>query len=227
MKNPVTYMFQDNDFLAKGGLLFSLTAVSIILQLAGKSLGVLAVILNIIIGLIVYGYFYSVINSVIENDGEDDIVLPKFDFAGDFFKGLKASAATFVVSFIIGLISAFTLYIPMIIFLFLLPAIMWIFAEQNTFGSFFAWGRAFEIIKENFIKYIGYIIGICVYFVIIGIIFFIFIALFNSQLAGLKTGNIDGLTLTALTIFCSMIAVHSTYFMGYMIGDLYKSDSCD
>lgn len=175
-----SYMFKDEDWRGKAGILFVMylvvsvfvcTFISSLVLVSGNlkdpsiaqtnnALNMMMPICDILIFFIV-GYLARCTHNVIKNDGSFAITLPKWGdgFLNNFIIGGKQTGAYLAVLCLI-LPSVLILGIPFLIFWFLSLALYRLFCEDFKFDSYFAWKQAFELVRNNLKLYIGVILTV-------------------------------------------------------------------
>lgn len=226
MANALNYMFQDKSFYVKASIIFIITAISFVLGIMQNTIGIiLSSIIGGILGMVILGYFYSCVHAVKNSDF--DISLPNVDPFSALFTGFKATVGIFILSLAFGILSVFLFYIPIIILLFIYPAIVNVFASDYNLSSFFAFNKAFAVIKSDFGKYFVTLFQLVVFFTISGLImFFIFGILGIAKGVG-ALNNIPTQSAIILSLVFASIYTYSIYVVAYLIGDIYKLDQYD
>lgn len=226
MANALNYMFQDKSFYVKASVIFVITTVTVLLGPMQNTVGViLSSIISIVLGMIILGYFYSCVRAVKESDYE--ISLPKIDPINAIVIGFKATIGVAVLSLVFGIVSVVLFYIPIILLLFIFPAIANVYASDYKISSFFAFSKAFSVIKNDFGKYFSALLQLVVFFTLAGVIMFFVLGMLGISAVAGKLNNIVPTSAVILSLIFSAVYTYSIFAVAYMIGDIYKLDQYD
>lgn len=225
MINAFIYMFKDKTFGIKLFTVFILVTVSLIVGAIETEANMyISGIIAAIAGFLVLGHFAECIHAVKKSD---DIVELPFIKPKTFVIGLKASIGAMLLNIFAGAISVFTLYIPALIVAICYPGLLSIFSDEYKMSSYFAFNKAFLIIKDDFGKYFLTLLVIIFYTTLITTAMF-----FILNTIGIKAGDLiaNGQmthNMFAVTVFVALFYTYNLYVFAYLIGDLYKLDKYD
>jgi hypothetical protein len=174
-KRSFSYMFSAKNWQKEAGILF---AILFIINIFTSTL-ILDIVVNFkdlkhsllttqnfavnlltpvmtILWFFISGYLARCTYAIIKNADGTLENLPKWseDFFGNFILGAKKYGASMAV-FTLLLPTVVLLGIPFLIFLLIGFALDRIFCEEFHFNSYIKWGRAFNLIKNNFGLYWG------------------------------------------------------------------------
>lgn len=179
ISNAFTYMFKDTEWKYKLIVLTLLSVPSVYNSYLKdikhvKEPQILLLLLVIITSILISGYMSKCIQNIIYSNAEAPS-LPAWedDFWGYLIIGLKKILAGILI--LIALIPGTLLIIPLLIFIFLSIALERIFCEKFDITAYYAWKKAFNLIKLNPGKYIQIIlmyIPLIIALAIIALIFF-------------------------------------------------------
>lgn len=163
ISNAFTYMFKDAQWKYKL-LVLTLLSVPSVYQSYLKDIKhvkepqLILLLLVIITSILMSGYISKCIQNIIYSNAENAPMLPAWedDFGGYFIIGLKKILAGILI--LIALIPGTLLIIPLLVFIFLTIALERIFCERFDITSYYAWKKAFNLIKLNPTKYIQIIL---------------------------------------------------------------------
>lgn len=220
------YMFKDKDWYKKAGILAVLyfivyvivcSAISILpplLQHAKEAnlntqMIRLSMPIATLITFFIIGYLTKCTHNVINNNGQEDILLPnwKDDFLNYFILGAKRIGGRMGVCVLL-LPTILLLGVPFLIFWLLSIPLGRIFCTEFKFDSYFKWNKAYELIKNN----VGLYICILLIMLIINLFsILLFVALFYFKV----TSGLNAIILTITTTYLSLVFA---YLIG-IVGD--------
>lgn len=183
---------------------------------------ILFFVLNCITLSIVYGYFIKFIFTIIQNT---DNTLPKIKIIDDFKTGFKYFLSIAILLLIAFCFKASLLIINkdfyksieptfvitfLVLFFLFLPACTWIFATKRYLLSYISFGKAFLLIKKNFISYIKTLILFMFLFGIVTLIRHIIVIIDNkidsNFIALLIVPTLDAI-ITSIEVFIGSIFI--------------------
>lgn len=154
ISNAFTYMFKDEDWKYKLGILAMLSFPAMYQSYLADIKGVkepllILSILAAITSIIISGFYAKCTQNVIFSESETPNLLPKWEdsFFHYFVIGLKKIVATIIIYII--MIPASILVIPAVIFAILYPALERVFCTEFKVTSYFSWKRATSLRKQN------------------------------------------------------------------------------
>lgn len=222
VKNAFLYMFKDKDWFKKAGILtllyFFIFAVfckeiSVLpfllhnskeANLTIQALRIVSPITTIIVFFIL-GYMSKCTQNVINNNGQENILLPNWNdkFFNYFIIGAKRAGSKMGV-FVLLLPTILLLGIPFVIFWLLSIPLGRIFCTEFKFEAYFKWREGYKLIKNNVRLYL---------FVLITMIFLnalsviLLIVLFYSKIPS----DFNALIL-------AIISTYISFFFAYLLG---------
>lgn len=218
ISNAFTYMFKDSEWKYKMLILVLLTVPSVYQSYLKdikhiKEPQILLLIAVIFTSILISGYVAKCIQNIIFSNAENNIQLPAWEdnFWGYFVIGIKKILASLLI--VIALIPASILIVPLIIFIFISIVLERIFCEEFNMTSYFQWGKAFDLIKQNPRKYIQILLTYIPLVIILGIITLLFF----------KTPFI----LVVLPVVTSYYALVSAYLKGIIGSEPVEVISAD
>lgn len=225
MANAFTYMFRDKTFGIKLFTVFVLVTVSLITGAVETEANMyVSGTIAAIAGFLILGHFAECIHVV--KKSEDEIELP-YVKPKTFIIGLKASIGAMLLNVFAGAISLFTLYIPALITAICYPGLLSVFSDEYKLSSYFAFNKAFLIIKDDFGKYFLTLLIIIFYTTLITTAMFFILNALGIKPADLFANGQMTHNMFAVTVFVALFYSYNLYVFAYLIGDLYKLDKYD
>lgn len=224
--NAFLFMFKDKDWYKKAGILAVLyfivyviacSAISILPTLlqhtkeANLNAQMIRLLMPIgtLITFFIIGYITKCTHNVINNNGQENILLPdwKDDFFNYFILGAKRIGGRMGVCVLL-LPTILLLGIPFLIFWLLTIPLGRIFCTEFEFDSYFKWKKAYELIKNN----IGLYVWIFLIMLMINLMnILLFVALFYFKVT-------SGLNAIIMAITTTYLALVFAYLVG-IVGD--------
>lgn len=231
--NAFFYMFKDEGWLKKAGILtllffvifiifYSLVSTFPMILKHPKALNPNMELIRLaspVASLIVFfisGYLSKCTHNVIHSNTQENILLPDWqdNFFNYFIIGAKRTGS-YAGVFVLLLPTILLLGIPFIIFWFLRISLGKIFCTEFKFDSYFKWEQAFELIKNN----VGLYIGIFLIILVLNLLdSLLFIALLYFKVPNNLSAIISAITTTYL---CFVFA----YFIGIVGNKPLKLES--
>lgn len=179
ISNAFTYMFKDPKWVYKLVVLTLLSVPSFYHSYLKdvkhvKEPQIILLLFVIITSILMSGYVSKCVQNVIYSNPETLPSLPAWedDFGGYLIIGLKKILASLLI--VIALIPGTFLIIPLLAFMILDIALERIFCENFDITAYYAWKKAFNLIKLNPTKYVQIILMYIPLIIILGIVALIF-----------------------------------------------------
>ena len=245
MEKAFTYMFRDDRFWQKSGLVFLLYFVSQycfgLVQPENKVLTVFpnslfVCVLGLLIFMILSGYSFNIIKLIM--DKNDEIVLPEINLANNLIIGLKwiLSIFLFILAFtgvyiamillnaavksvFLVVISVVLFIIALLVLMIFFPALIAIFAKTEKIFSIFRFGMAKKIIVHNPGSYftgVGFIL-------LLGVLLFVIAALCLLPLMFILNKNLV-FNLVYTSVIYSLISTYSVYVTSYLYAKMVDTE---
>lgn len=180
MREAFTYMFKDNKLFNKAISIIAYLVVPFILGLMymitnSQFLAIIAVLAVIFTLFALTGYFISCVKAIALQDLF--IVLPNLNPVNNFVSGVKPLFASAVANIAVSLGCAIIIFLSsltgnkiliilvslifllfVLIYIFLMPAFICIFAKTEKFWSYINFKLAFNLVSKNVKKYLLYVL---------------------------------------------------------------------
>ena len=212
IKNAFTFMFKDPDWIYKLSILALLSVPSSYISYLNHTNSansanflngafLLLCIVSMVTSLIVSGYFSKCTQNIIFATHEEANLLPAWEdnFGGFVTIGLKKMLGGLLIGLVI--LPASLLVIPILIFAFISIALERIFCQEFKISSYFAWRKAFNLIKEDGGRYFLILLTYIPLVLILAVIMLIFM-------------KIPAILMVVLPIITAYYMLVSAYLVG-------------